>query len=66
MEASDESSLSEDQKSSESPEGNKIERPDVVYKTILRCFKKHYVLDFNKLTEYKKMKRRVIMKNSNI
>lgn len=35
------------------------ERPDVNYKTILRCFKKHFVNDFNEVTEFKKMKRRV-------
>jgi hypothetical protein len=38
-------------------------RPDVIFKTVLRCFKKYYNQDFNRLTNYKKLKRRVSMKN---
>lgn len=50
----------------ESKEQSKIlgERPDVIYKTILRCFKKHYATDFNRVTDYRKMKRRVTNKNN--
>mmetsp|Transcript_18967 Transcript_18967/g.18639 ORF Transcript_18967/g.18639 Transcript_18967/m.18639 type:complete len:186 (+) Transcript_18967:24-581(+) len=35
------------------------ERPDVIYKTILRSFKKYYLNDFNEVTDYKKKKRRM-------
>lgn len=35
------------------------DRPDVIYKTILRSFKKFYLADFNKITDYKRKKRRV-------
>jgi len=34
------------------------DRPDVIYKTILRSFKKYYLNDFNEVTDYKKKKRR--------
>lgn len=35
------------------------DRPDVIYKTILRSFKKYYLNDFNEVTDYKKKKRRM-------
>lgn len=35
------------------------DRPDVIYKTILRSFKKYYLNDFNEVTDYKKRKRRI-------
>ena len=35
------------------------DRPDVIYKTILRSFKKYYLNEFNEVTDYKKKKRRV-------
>ena len=35
------------------------DRPDVIYKTILRSFKKYYLADFNEVTDYKRKKRRV-------
>ena len=35
------------------------DRPDVIYKTILRSFKKYYLNEFNEITEYRKKKRRV-------
>ena len=35
------------------------DRPDVIYKTILRSFKKFYLNDFNEVTDYKKKKRRM-------
>eukprot|EP00344_Euplotes_crassus_P007970 CAMPEP_0196995664 /NCGR_PEP_ID=MMETSP1380-20130617/1742_1 /TAXON_ID=5936 /ORGANISM="Euplotes crassus, Strain CT5" /LENGTH=174 /DNA_ID=CAMNT_0042411411 /DNA_START=566 /DNA_END=1090 /DNA_ORIENTATION=- len=35
------------------------DRPDVIYKTILRSFKKYYLKDFNEATDYKKMKRKM-------
>ena len=34
------------------------ERPDVIYKTILRSFKKYYLSEFNQLTDYKRKKRK--------
>lgn len=34
------------------------DRPDVIYKTILRSFKKYYLADFNEITDYKRKKRR--------
>ena len=49
---------------SRDPEKILGERPDVIYKTILRCFKKHYANDFNRVTDYWKMKRRVSMKKN--
>lgn len=39
------------------------DRPDVVHKTILRSFKKHYSNDFNRVTDYKRKKRRVSKKH---
>lgn len=41
-------------------------RPDVVFKTILRCFKKYFIKDFNRVTNYKKLKRRVTSKNQSL
>lgn len=38
----------------------------MIFKTVLRCFKKYYNQDFNKLTEYKKLKRRVAMRNRDL
>lgn len=35
------------------------DRPDVIYKTILRSFKKYYLADFNEVTDYKRKKRRI-------
>lgn len=35
------------------------DRPDVIYKTILRSFKKFYLTEFNDATDYKKKKRRL-------
>lgn len=35
------------------------ERPDVNLKTILRGFKKHFINDFNEVTKFKMIKRRV-------
>lgn len=35
------------------------DRPDVIFKTILRSFKKYYLSDFNEVTDYKKKKRRI-------
>jgi hypothetical protein len=34
------------------------DRPDVIYKTILRSFKKYYLTEFNEVTDYKRKKRR--------
>jgi len=36
------------------------DRPDVIYKTILRSFKKYYLAEFNEVTDYKKKKRRTV------
>jgi len=35
------------------------DRPDVIYKTILRSFKKYYLSEFNDVTDYKRKKRRI-------
>ena len=35
------------------------ERPDVIYKTILRSFKKYYLNEFNELTDFRRKKRRI-------
>lgn len=35
------------------------DRPDVIYKTILRSFKKYYLSEFNEVTDYKKKKRKI-------
>lgn len=43
-----------------------VSRPDVIFKTVLRCFKKFYIQDFNSLTDYKKIKRRVSMRNCDL
>lgn len=37
--------------------GTKILRFDVVVKGILRCLRKHYIEEFNEITEYKLKKR---------
>lgn len=34
-------------------------RPDVIYKTILRSFKKYYLSEFNEITDYRKKKRKI-------
>lgn len=63
MEARESSSDSFEQKQNAKLFG---ERPDVIYKTILRCFKKHFLNDFNEVTEFRKMKRRVSMKKHSL
>lgn len=35
------------------------DRPDVIYKTILRSFKKYYLKEFNEITDYKRKKRKM-------
>ena len=40
------------------------ERPDVIYKTILRSFKKYYLNEFNDLTDIKRKKKRVNTQDS--
>ena len=40
------------------------ERPDVIYKTILRSFKKYYLNEFNDLTDFKRKKKRVNTQDS--
>lgn len=48
---------------SESEEDTGImDRADVLYKYILRSFRKHYCKNFNDVTEYRKRKRRVTIK----
>ncbi len=59
MESTDPSSPSQGTEDDLKPFGD---RPDVIYKTILRCFKKFMGKDFNSRTSYKKLKRRVAMK----
>lgn len=44
------------------PEAGIMDRADVLFKYILRSFRKHYCKSFNDVTEYRKRKRRVTVK----
>jgi len=53
--------ISDEDDLAETDIGN-MDRADVLYKYILRSFRKHYCKNFNDVTEYRKRKRRVTLK----